>query len=112
MTRRLLAFATLCFFAFVLVAPAVAAFTVTMHPETSYEWHSDGSPCPDDDDQHGPCDDGCACHCCHGQKAGVWSTSQAPTAELPAPPAMTPVGPPQALRPDPQLERIFRPPRG
>jgi len=112
MTRRLLALLTLALLAFMLVAPAVAALAAAADVETAHAWHADGTPCPDDDDHGGPCDDGCVCHCCHAHVLALQLRTPAPTGKRPPPDTVTPFGPPQTLHPNSYLDRVFRPPRG
>ena len=111
MTSRWLAIATLGVFAFLLVAPALAAFGAA-EPSATHAWHADGSPCPDQDDQHGPCDDGCACHCCHSRVLALWFAPPELTGTLSPPFALPRFGVPAELQPSGTLDRVFRPPRG
>jgi hypothetical protein len=71
--------------------------------------HADGSPCPDDGDE--PCDDGCACACCHGHspaKAGVPRPPRVAAGDAPRP---LPIARPSDLHPIELIQRVFRPPR-
>ena len=114
MVRRLLSLVVLWLFVGTLAVPAVAAVSTASEPEASSAWHADGTPCPDDDDtDHGPCSDGCPCHCCrHGQALAIWLPAPPLEGATAGPYAVAACRPPVALRPNGYLNRIYRPPRG
>lgn len=111
MSRRFLALVTLWLFAAMLVVPAAATFATAAHVDASESWHADGSPCPDDD-QDGPCDDGCACHCCHGPALALWHPALAHFEQSRlSVSTLRAVGPRENHRSNHYLDRVFRPPR-
>ncbi len=132
MTRQFWVLLVGCLFAGLLVAASASAASSRPAPSPELTWrggqtstdalwscsrsaddharHADGSRCPDDD--HGPCDEGCACHCCHGHgAAAVWHPLSAFIGVVPRVTAVAAAGPLRGLVPNPYLDRIFRPPR-
>ena len=114
MIRHVLALVVTWLFVCTMAAPAIASVSAPSASEVHSARHADGTPCPDEgDDDHGPCSDGCPCHCCHhGHILALWLTGPTLASGIPDPSTVAGTRPPLALRPNGYLDRIFRPPRG
>ena len=116
MTRRcLLSLICLWLVGIIMAGPGLAAVQESHDPGLSLPHHGGGAPCPDGDrDGHGPCSNGCPCLCCPGHGTLLYppvSWGLVRPEGRPTRSTHPGFGPPEALHPDDNTHRIYRPPR-